>query len=241
MSNACGSNLSRKNRILRFENAADVLGIKATTNLNIMHGVKMHGLLACTAVAFLAVVRAEMLHTTAQAALTLPSSTGRPCNVQYVVLHASISSSCFDQCSLLLGPLAQPQRESGHSGLDGNSASSLLPTNVVTVQHSAHKHILQISCQADSDCTASPRSWQVEKIGTGLLLAAQGTSQHPIPTSQVSCVQEVNSTVSIAASGKAANMVRPRLDQQLGTNSMLTWLLRAAVLASSVILQLSSR
>lgn len=197
----------------------------------------MYSLSSCIAVAFLAVVRAKML----QAALTLHSSSmGRtPCNVQYVVLHASISSVCFDQCSLLLGPTAQP--ESGHSGVDMISTSSLLPTNVVTFQHSAHKHILQISCQADSDCTASPRSWQVEKIGSGLLLAAQGISQHPTSASQVSCVQEVNSTVSIAASGKAADIIRPHSDHQSGTNDMLTWLLRAAVLASIVISQLSSR
>ena len=192
---------------------------------------------AWTAAAFL-------LFTRAHAALTLHSSMGTtPCDVQYVVLHASISSPCVDQCSLLL-QFAEPQLAlaEGDSGLDVTIASTLLPTNVVTFQHlSAHRHMLQISCQAGSDCTASPKSWQVEKIGSGLLLAARDASQHPASASQARCVQEVNSTVSIAVEGKAMDMISSETDKQPGTNAVLTWLIRAAVLASVVILQLSSR
>ena len=188
---------------------------------------------------------ALLLLTRAHAAFMLHSSMGgTPCNAHYVVLHASISSSCVDQCSLLLQSAAKPQLvlAESDSGLDVTSASTLLATNVVTFQHvPANRHILQISCQADSDCTASPKSWQVEKIGAGLLLAARGASQHPASTSQASCVQEVNSTVSIAVKGKAMDMISAETDKQLGTYAVLTWVIRAAVLASVVILHLSSR
>ena len=191
------------------------------------------------------IAAAYQLLTGAHAALTLRSSMGStPCTVQYVVLHASISSSCVDQCSLLLRSADEPQLVSakGDSGLDVTSASTLLPANVVTFQRvSSNRHILQISCRADSDCTASPKSWQVEKTGSGLLLAARDASQDPASRSQAACVQELNSTVSMAVTGKAADMVRQETDQQLGWTAVLTWSIRAAVLATVIILQLSSR
>ena len=192
------------------------------------------------------VAAAFQLLTGAHAALTLRRSMhgSTPCTAQYVVLYASISSSCVDQCSLLLRSAAEPQLVSAkdESGLDVTSASTLLPANVVTFQHvSSNRHILQISCQAGSDCTASPKSWQVEKTGSGLLLAARGASQHPASTSQAACVQEVNSTVSMAGNGKAADRIRQETDQQLGLTAVFTWSIRAAVFASVVILQLFSR
>ena len=197
--------------------------------------------LACIAVASLTAVRAEMPH----AALTLHSSVGRkPCKVQYVVLHASISSPCLDQCSLLLASTAQPQLESvqSDSGLDVFSASTLLSTNVVTFQRSADKQqMMQISCQADNDCIASPKSWQIENVDSGLVVAARGASQYPASTSRVSCVQELNSTVNIAVSGKAASIVTPQAGHHLGVNAVFVWSIRGAVLASVVILQLTSR
>lgn len=230
--------------MLRFETAAYLHGVTTSkTTLarkrycEISMRLKMLYVSAWVAAAFLLLTRAH-------AALTLHSSVGnKPCNVQYIVLHASISSSCVDQCSLLLRSAAEPQLVSaqGNSGLDVISTSTLLPTNVVTFQQvPADRHILQISCQADSDCTASPKSWQVEKIGSGLLLAAQGAGHFIDSTSQANCVQEVNSTVSI---GKALDIFSEETDKHAGTkfNAVLTWSIRAAVLASLVMLQMSSR
>ena len=234
--------------MLRFKMAAYLHSIMCTENSRSQGSfardtmcLRMLDLSAWIAAAFL-------LHTRAHAALTLHSSVKRtPCDVQYVVLRASISSSCIDQCSLLLrsAAAAEPQLDQvsaqGDSGLEVTSASILLLANVVTFQHPPDRHVLEISCQADSDCTASPNSWQVEKKGSGLLLPARSASQYPASVSQATCVQEVNSTVSMAVTGKAADMMRQATDRQVRLNAVFTWSIRAAVLASIVILQLSSR
>ena len=199
----------------------------------------MVDVLVCIAVASLLIGRG-------QAALVLRSNVGTACDVQYVVLHASIGSSCLNQCSLLLVSTSPPHLESlqGNRGVDVVSASTLLSTNVLTLQQKTDRHTMQISCPTDSDCRATPKSWQIENTNSGVVAAAQGMDQHHddinIPQ-QASCVQEVNSTVSIAVTGEAADMLPTTAPHQLGMNAMFTWSVRGAVIASVVLLHLSSR
>lgn len=195
--------------------------------------------LICLAVALLIVGRTD-------AALTLRSSAGTACDVQYVVLHASICSQCLNQCSVLLASTPPPQLETLHGahGFDVISSSTLLSTNVLTFQLPTDRHMMQISCPSDSDCRATPKSWQIEYTNFGLVAAEHGVDQHHDTSNvrqQVSCVQEVNSTVSIAVTGGAADMLPATTTKQLGLTAIFTWSVRGAVLASIVILQLSSR
>lgn len=198
----------------------------------------MLDVLVCIAVALLTVA------VKAQAALTLRSSEGTACDVQYLVLHASIRSACRNQCSLLVASTPQPQLESLPRDLarDVISASPLLSTNVVTFQQPSDRHMMQIACQADSDCRASPKSWQIENTNSGIVAAALGMDHHhgTSNTQHVSCVQEVNSTVSIGVTGETADTNQPT-PNLLHTNTVFKWSLRVAVLASVVILQLSGR
>lgn len=195
--------------------------------------------LICLAVALLISGRAD-------AALTLRSSAGIVCDVQYFILHASISSRCLNQCSVLLASAPPPQLESLQDVHDFGviSSSTLLSNNVLTFQQPTNRHTMQIACPTESDCRATPKSWRIEDTDSGLVAAVRGVDQqHDTPNvrQQLSCVQEVNSTVSIAVTGGAADMLPATTRKQLGLNAMFTWSVRGAVLASVIILQLSSR
>ena len=201
---------------------------------------RMLDFLTCTAVAMLMLVNANA---------TLTIHSGAKCDVQYLLLYASIDPRCLNQCDLLLASAAQPQlKYAGGLSPDAyvTSTSTLLPSNVLSFQHPADHHRLQVSCQPSSNCRANPERWHITETESALLVTARsceqqyasGIVQHA--TSDISCVYEANSTVSVTILDSTAEQHRSTASFNQDADAVLKWPIRVAVLASVLLLQISA-
>lgn len=198
----------------------------------------MHSLMACTAVAILTLVNANA---------TLKITSGAKCDVHFLVLYASIDAVCHDQCDLLLSSADEPQLKlADGSSPNVTSTSRLLPSNVLSFQHPAHHHRLQVSCQPSSNCRATPEHWRITETESALLITAQdveqqyasGIVQHA--TLDISCVYEANSIVAVTVPDSTNELHRLRASTNKSTDAVLKWSIRTAVLASVFLLQVSA-